>query len=64
MALLAAYRVNRIEGETLESYLNEKVFASAMFPLKSRMMRTQPVWTLTPPALWKRWKLKRQLLLQ
>lgn len=29
MALLAAYRVNRIEGETLESYLNEKVFASA-----------------------------------
>ena len=29
MALLAAYRANRIEGQTLEAYLNEKVFASA-----------------------------------
>jgi len=29
MALLAAYRVNKAEGQTLESYLNEKVFASA-----------------------------------
>jgi len=29
MALLAAYRVNKQEGQTLEAYLNEKVFASA-----------------------------------
>jgi len=29
MALLAAYRVNKAEGQTLESYLNECVFASA-----------------------------------
>ena len=29
MALLAAYRVHKAEGQTLESYLNEKVFASA-----------------------------------
>ncbi len=29
MALLAAYRANRIEGETLEEYLAGKVFASA-----------------------------------
>ena len=29
MALLAAYRVNKVEGQTLEQYLNEKVFASA-----------------------------------
>ena len=29
MALLAAYRVNKAEGQTLEAYLNEKVFASA-----------------------------------
>lgn len=29
MALLAAYRVNKQEGETLEDYLNAKVFASA-----------------------------------
>ena len=29
MALLAAYRVGKAEGQTLESYLNEKVFASA-----------------------------------
>jgi len=26
MALLAAYRVNREEGETLDAYLNNKVF--------------------------------------
>ena len=29
MALLAAYRVHKAEDQTLESYLNEKVFASA-----------------------------------
>jgi hypothetical protein len=29
MALLAAYRINRKEGQTLEAYLNENVFASA-----------------------------------
>ena len=29
MALLAAYRVNKAEGQTLEDYLNAKVFASA-----------------------------------
>ena len=29
MALLAAYRANKTEGQTLEAYLNEKVFASA-----------------------------------
>lgn len=29
MALLAAYRVNREAGQTLEQYLNEKVFAGA-----------------------------------
>jgi len=29
MALLAAYRVNKKEGQTLEAYLNENVFASA-----------------------------------
>ena len=29
MALLAAYRVNQQEGQTLEAYLNENVFASA-----------------------------------
>lgn len=29
MALLAAYRVNKAEGQTLEAYLNEKVFATA-----------------------------------
>ena len=29
MALLAAYRMNRAEGESLEDYLNEKVFAHA-----------------------------------
>ena len=29
MALLAAYRANKAEGQTLEAYLNEKVFASA-----------------------------------
>ena len=29
MALLAAYRVNRKEGQTLEKYLNEQVFAGA-----------------------------------
>ena len=29
MALLAAYRANKEEGQTLEAYLNEKVFASA-----------------------------------
>ena len=29
MALLAAYRVNRKEGQTLEAYLNEQVFAGA-----------------------------------
>lgn len=29
MALLAAYRVNRQEGQTLEQYLNEQVFAGA-----------------------------------
>ena len=29
MALLAAYRVNRTEGQTLEAYLNERVFAGA-----------------------------------
>ncbi|MFH1880361.1 MAG: FGGY-family carbohydrate kinase [Bacillota bacterium] len=29
MAVLAAYRVNRAEGETLESYLENKVFADA-----------------------------------
>ena len=29
MALLAAYRVNKAEGQTLEAYLNERVFASA-----------------------------------
>ncbi len=29
MALLAAYRANKMEGQTLEAYLNEKVFASA-----------------------------------
>jgi len=29
MALLAAYRVNKAEGQTLEAYLNECVFASA-----------------------------------
>ena len=29
MALLAAYRVNRKAGQTLEEYLNESVFASA-----------------------------------
>ena len=29
MALLAAYRANRKDGQTLEAYLNESVFASA-----------------------------------
>jgi len=29
MALLAAYRVNKKAGQTLEQYLNENVFASA-----------------------------------
>jgi len=29
MALLAAYRVNKAEGQTLEDYLNEKVFSHA-----------------------------------
>ena len=29
MALLAAYRVNKKDGQTLESYLSEKVFAGA-----------------------------------
>ncbi|MBQ7785683.1 MAG: ATPase [Clostridia bacterium] len=29
MALLAAYRVNKKDGQTLEAYLNENVFASA-----------------------------------
>ena len=29
MALLAAYRVNKEEGETLESYLENKVFGGA-----------------------------------
>ena len=29
MALLAAYRVNGAEGQTLESYLTEKVFSGA-----------------------------------
>jgi len=29
MALLAAYRVNKAEGQTLEAYLNDCVFASA-----------------------------------
>jgi len=29
MALLAAYRVNKKEGQSLEEYLNESVFASA-----------------------------------
>ncbi len=29
MALLAAYRANKAEGQTLEAYLNEKVFAAA-----------------------------------
>ena len=29
MALLAAYRVGKAEGQTLEDYLNEKVFATA-----------------------------------
>ena len=29
MALLAAYRVNKADGQTLEAYLNEKVFAHA-----------------------------------
>ena len=29
MALLAAYRANKAEGQTLEAYLNDKVFASA-----------------------------------
>jgi len=29
MALLAAYRANKAEDQTLEAYLNEKVFASA-----------------------------------
>ena len=29
MALLAAYRVNKKEGQTLESYLSDEVFASA-----------------------------------
>ncbi len=29
MALLAAYRVNKKEGQTLEAYLNESVFANA-----------------------------------
>ena len=29
MALLAAYRANKAEGQTLEAYLNENVFASA-----------------------------------
>ena len=29
MALLAAYRVNKKEGQTLEAYLNENVFAAA-----------------------------------
>ncbi|MBQ4637253.1 MAG: ATPase, partial [Clostridia bacterium] len=29
MALLAAYRVNKKEGQTLESYLSDAVFANA-----------------------------------
>ena len=29
MALLAAYRLNRAENQTLEDYLNQRVFASA-----------------------------------
>ena len=29
MAVLAAYRVNKEEGETLEAYLENKVFAGA-----------------------------------
>jgi sugar (pentulose or hexulose) kinase len=29
MALLAAYRVNKKAGQTLEEYLNESVFASS-----------------------------------
>ena len=40
MALLAAYRVRREGGETLEAYLKNKVFAA---PAASR-------WTPTPPT--------------
>ena len=38
MALLAAYRVRKAEGQTLEDYLEQKVFAG------------QPVTTLAPEA--------------
>ncbi|MBO5110699.1 MAG: ATPase [Clostridia bacterium] len=39
MALLAAYMMNKSEGETLEAYLNAKVFASA----KSTTLAPDPV---------------------